>query len=72
MAPMDADSQYWLWCVITSAFGMAYFIYGKKQMRMVPLVSGIILCVLFWFVEKMWVAYLVGGLLIVLPWFWRV
>jgi hypothetical protein len=54
--------------VITSAFGMGYFVYGKKQAKVVPLLSGILLCFYPYFVTNLLPSLLLGGVLIVLPW----
>lgn len=31
--------------VIAGVFGMAYFVYGKRQTKLVPMVAGVLLCI---------------------------
>ena len=54
-------------CVITSAFGMGYFVYGKKQGQPVPLVTGIVLMAYTYFVDSLVWSIVIGVVLIVLP-----
>lgn len=56
-----------MWGIIFGSFGMGYFVYGKKQERIVPLISGIILCVFPYFIQNTGLLILIGGLLIALP-----
>ncbi|HSQ82035.1 MAG TPA: hypothetical protein VLU54_13050 [Casimicrobiaceae bacterium] len=51
----------------TGAFGTAYFIYGKRQARFVPLIAGMLLCVYPYFVDSvLWLA-VVGIALLAAP-----
>ncbi len=53
--------------IISGAFGTAYFIYGKRQERFVPLIAGMLLCVYPYFVSSMlWLA-IVGIALLAAP-----
>ena len=53
--------------IITGAFGTAYFMYGKRQARFVPLIAGMLLCVYPYFVSSMlWLA-IVGIALLAAP-----
>lgn len=55
------------WGLVTGAFGMAYFIYGKRQQRFAPLIAGMLLCVYPYFVRgTVWLA-LVGAVLLAAP-----
>lgn len=58
----------WLLCsVLTGVIGMAYFVYGKKQAKPVPLVAGLGLMVYPYFFDSwLWTA-LIGIALIGLP-----
>lgn len=43
--------------LIAGAFGVAYFMYGKRQQRFVPLIAGMLLCVYPYFVHgALWLA----------------
>ena len=53
--------------IITGAFGMAYIVYGRRQTRFVPLISGVFLCVYSYFIDSVVWLCVVGGLLLVAP-----
>jgi hypothetical protein len=53
--------------IITGAFGLAYFVYGKKQSEMVFLVSGIGLMVYPYLFSSLALLIIVGLLLLALP-----
>lgn len=55
------------WGIIAGAFGMAYFIYGKRQQRFAPLVAGMLLCVYPYFVHGTLWLVLVGLALLAAP-----
>lgn len=61
-----------LWGVVFGAIGFAFFIYGKKQRAIVPLVSGIALCVFPYFIANVYVLVLVGVALMAIPYFVRI
>jgi len=48
-------------------FGTAYFVYGKRQAKFVPMLSGIALCVYPYFFESMLWLCVVGAALLVAP-----
>ena len=53
--------------VIAGAFGMGYFVYGRKQSLAVPLIAGILLMILPYFVADFWFMISVCALLIISP-----
>jgi hypothetical protein len=53
--------------IITGAFGLAYIVYGKRQTRFVPLISGVFLCAYSYFIDSVLWLCVVGGLLLVAP-----
>ena len=53
--------------VIAGAIGMGYFIYGKRQAKVVPMVAGALLCVYPYFVDSFLWLCLMGLPLIVAP-----
>jgi hypothetical protein len=58
----------WLYLsVFTGAFGSGYFIYGKKQRKAVPLVSGILLCCYNYFVDDIIIGIIIGLSLLAAP-----
>lgn len=58
--------------VLFGSIGMGYFIYGKKQGAIVPLISGIGLMVYPYFVTNLYLFLLAGCALMVLPYFVRI
>ena len=57
--------------LITGVIGMAYFVYGKKQSKPVPLVAGLVLMVYPYCIDSLLWALAIGGLLIVIPLIYR-
>ena len=65
------DSQSIIWGVIFGSIGLGYFVYGKKQSSLVPLVCGLGLMAFPYFVSNTVVLVIVGVLLSALPYFVR-
>lgn len=65
---MDSTSSL-LWGILFGSIGFGYFIYGKKQQRGMPMLSGIALMVFPYVVSNSVVMVLIGALLIALPFF---
>lgn len=53
--------------LIAGAFGMAYFVYGKRQTKIVPMLSGVALCIYPYFFESVLWLCVIGGTLLVAP-----
>ncbi|MEI6424263.1 MAG: hypothetical protein WCP55_18750 [Lentisphaerota bacterium] len=53
--------------VFAGAFGMGYFVYGKKQSRAVPLIAGILLMIIPYFIADFWLMLFICVLLITAP-----
>ena len=60
-----------IWGMVFGSIGLGFFLYGKKQKAIVPLVSGIALSVFPYFVHDLLMLFVVGTGLIVLPYFIR-
>lgn len=60
-----------LWGVLFSSVGMGYFIYGKKQNATVPLMCGIALMIIPYFITNVMVMVLLCAALIAVPYFIR-
>ena len=58
--------------VITGAFGMGYFMYGKSQQMAMPMLCGVALGIYPYFTDNIWILSGVGITLIVAPFVWRV
>jgi hypothetical protein len=55
--------------VLAGAFGMAYFVYGRRQSKFVPVICGVLLSVYPWFTENLYALFGIGVVLIALPFF---
>lgn len=60
-----------LWGLLFSSAGLGYFLYGKKQARVVPLVCGIALMVFPYFVSNTLLLVGIGAALMGIPYFAR-
>jgi hypothetical protein len=54
-----------------STVGFSYLLYGKKRRLLSFIASGIGLMFFGYFVDSVWLSTLIGGLLLVVPYFWR-
>jgi hypothetical protein len=57
--------------VVFGAVGFAYFVYGKKQQRFVPLLCGMGLMAFPYFTSNTAILVVVGLALSVMPYFFR-
>jgi hypothetical protein len=53
--------------LFAGVFGMAYFVYGKRQTKVVPMVAGVMLCIYPYFTDNLLWLCIVGVLLLVAP-----
>ena len=61
-----------LWGLLFGSVGFGYFLYGKKQSAVVPLLCGIALMIFPYFVSNVLILVVVGLALAALPYFYRV
>ena len=61
-----------LWGVLFGSVGLGYFIYGKRQGRVVPLLSGLCLMVCPYFVPGAVLLVLLCTVFMALPYFIRI
>ncbi|MCW5202706.1 hypothetical protein VU11_03120 [Desulfobulbus sp. US2] len=59
------------WGLMFGAIGSGFFIYGKKQNAFVPLGTGLLLCVLPYFITNIYLMLLVGFILMAVPYFFK-
>jgi hypothetical protein len=71
MFEMDSTAVL-LWGLLFGSIGFGFFLYGKKQKTIVPLITGIALCVVPYFIANMYVLVTVGLVLIAVPFFVRI
>ena len=60
-----------LWGLLFGSVGLGYFIYGKKQRSVVPLVCGLALMLFPYFVPNIMLLVGMGVLLVIIPYFLR-
>ena len=68
---MEGSSQL-VWGVIFGAIGLGYFVYGRKQRAVVPLLTGISLFIFPYFISNIYVLVILGLILVMLPYFIRI
>ena len=61
-----------IWGMIFGSIGLGFFIYGKKQKAIVPLITGIALFIFPYFITDVYILILAGTILIVLPYYVRI
>jgi hypothetical protein len=61
-----------LWSLVFGSVGLGFFIYGKKQQAIIPLLCGVALMVFPYFVSNTLVLVIIGVALIGLPYFFRI
>jgi len=65
---MDTEPSTLFAGVVVSAFGVGFFIYGKKQRRAPQLVAGILLSVFPFFVSGALMTYAIAGGILAAMW----
>jgi hypothetical protein len=71
MFEMDSTAVL-LWGLLFGAIGFGFFLYGKKQKAVVPLIAGIALCVVPYFTVNVYILVTVGVVLMAIPFFVRI
>jgi len=61
-----------MWGMIFGSIGLGFFIYGKKQKSIIPLISGIGLMVVPYLVSNIYALILLGIVLAALPYFIKI
>ena len=64
---LPVDMNTFIIGAVAGIVGAAYFIYGKKDQKPVPLVAGALLCVVPYFIDSMLVLILVCAALLIAP-----
>jgi hypothetical protein len=66
---LDTSTGSLMASLLVSAFGGGFFIYGWKQKRWPQLVVGVVMSIYPFFVESVWLTYLIAVALVVGLWF---
>jgi len=61
-----------MWGIIFGSIGLGFFVYGKKQKAVIPLINGIGLIVVPYFISNIYLLVLSGIVLIALSYFIRI
>ncbi len=61
-----------LWGLLFGSVGFGFFIYGKKQKSVVPLVCGLVLMVFPYFISNTILLVAIGVALITFPYFVKI
>lgn len=60
-----------VWNVLFGAIGAGYFLYGKRQHEGVPMICGFALMVFPYFVSSAWAVFIIGAILMAVPFLFR-
>ena len=61
-----------IWGLLFGSVGFGFFIYGKKQKSVVPLVCGLVLMIFPYFISNTILLAAIGVALITLPYFVKI
>jgi hypothetical protein len=67
---MSASSIFW--GLLFGAFGLGFFVYGRKQKAVVPLVCGLVLMVFPYFISNTILLVAIGVALMAIPFLVRI
>ena len=66
------DSSLLIWGMLFGTIGFGFFIYGTKQKAAVPLLTGMALMVIPFFISNVYLLVISGVALMALPYFVRI
>jgi hypothetical protein len=66
------DTSSLLWGLLFGSIGLGFFVYGRRQKKVVPLVSGLALMIFPYFVSNTILLVTLGVVLIAIPYFVRI
>lgn len=53
--------------IIAGAFGVGYFVYGKRQTKIAPMLAGVLLCIYPYLTDNLFWLCVIGIVLLVAP-----
>ncbi len=65
------NESWLLWGLLFGSMGLGFFVYGKKQKAVVPMVCGLALMIFPYFISNTIVLVAIGAMLIAVPYFVR-
>jgi len=66
------NTSWLLWGLLFGSVGLGFFVYGKKQKAVVPLICGLALMIYPYFISNTILLVAIGAALIALPYFVRI
>ena len=69
---MSLDTSSLMWGVLFSSIGLGFFLYGKKQKAVVPLVCGLGLMVMPYFISNILLLVAASIALMVIPYYFSI
>ncbi len=61
-----------IWGTLFGAVGLGFFIYGKRQRSIIPLLTGIALFLFPYFIQNVYILVIVGVILVAIPYIVRI
>ena len=61
-----------IWSLLFGSIGVGFFLYGRKQKAVVPLICGLVLIVFPYFVSNTVLLVVIGLALMAIPYFVRI
>jgi predicted membrane protein len=65
------NESWLLWGLLFGSIGLGFFVYGRKQKAVVPMVCGLALMIFPYFISNTIVLVAIGAMLIAVPYFVR-
>jgi hypothetical protein len=65
------DTATLLWGLLFGSIGIGFFVYGRRQRAVIPLLCGLVLMIFPYFVSNTILLVAIGVVLIALPYFFR-
>ncbi len=63
------NESWLLWGLLFGSMGLGFFVYGKKQKAVVPMVCGLALMIFPYFISNTIVLIAIGTMLVAVPYF---
>lgn len=60
-----------IWGLLFGSVGSGFLVYGKRQKAVVPLICGLALVVVPYFISNVWLLVAAGAALVAVPYFFR-
>jgi hypothetical protein len=61
-----------VWGILFGAIGLGFFTYGRKQKSVIPLLTGVALFIVPYFISDVYLLVIAGAVLVALPYFVRI